>query len=200
MVDRDEMIKKMLQKKMDKSVNKVAELTRENKVVTEVSPNMYKITDPDVSREVAKGEAYINSLPNDVKLSIKYYTGFGYNGINSSLRYKSKEKQNNIKNLDKAILFAPPLEFPITVYRGVTGFDQIRDDDGYSSCSMNKNVSLGFGGGKCFTIKIPIGSRILFVKPISSVPYEDEIIIGRGGTFEQIDGENAIYTAQLNDE
>lgn len=199
MTDRDDLIKQLFKKKTDKSISRVSELIRENRVVDVVTPNLYGITDPDISKEVAKGEKYILGLPDDIKKSIKYYTGSGSSDINRNLRTESKDKQVNIKNMDKAILFAPPLEFPITVYRGVRGFDKIRDDNGYSSCSMNKNVSLNFGGGKCFTIKIPIGSRVLFVKPISLVSGEDEIIIGRGGTFEQIDSENAIYTAQLND-
>ena len=63
----------------------------------------------------------------------------------------------------------------MTVYRGVRCIKELRDDNGFSSCSLKKSVSNLFGFGNVFTITIPSGSRILFVKPISLIPGEDEI-------------------------
>ena len=206
--ERDKRIREMLSRKSEKTVEKMNSVAEKIEIKTAIAPqiiqNSYGISDPDLCPQIAKGEAYIKNLAQDVEAAIKNYTGCGYIGINGGLRrgrtsrgFSPDEFAYMVSRIDIAFRNAPPLDVAMNVYRGVRKIEDLRDDSGFSSCSLAERVSSGFGAGNVFTITIPAGSRVLFVKPISIVPMEDEVLIDRGGMFRELLPEKLIYVSQL---
>ena len=205
--ERDKRIREMMSRKSEKVVEKMNSTLEKIEIKSSLVPerifNSYGILDPNLCPQIAKGEKYIKSLEPGVESAVKKYTGCGYVNINGCLRrsrsrgFSSDEFKYIISRIDIAFKNAPPLEVSMTVYRGVGNIDELRDDSGFSSCSLVKAVSNSFGGGNVFTITIPAGSRVLFVKPISMVPAEDEVLIDRGGIFRELVPGKLIYVSQL---
>ena len=200
--ERDKRIREMMEKKnkakidtMNSIVEKIVSTKNDD---AKLVNNSYGITDPNICPQIAEGEFYIKNLSEDIKSVVINYTGCGSVSINKSLRKKNKEKIGEIMKLDKAFLNAPPLTHPMTVYRGIRGIEELRDDNGFSSCSLHKIVSVCFGGGKVFEILLPIGTRVLFVKPISLFPGEDEVLVDRTGEFRALlDPCKLVYMSHL---
>ena len=206
--DRDKRIREMMSRKSEHIVEKMNKALQKIdltlSLIPHVSSNSYEITDPNLCPQITKGEEYIKNLSLEILNEIQYYTGSGYGSINKILRHGNKGETYSknqlihmISSIDTAFRNAPPLEVAMTVYRGVRNIKDLRDDCGFSSCSLNKSVSCSFGNNNVFTITIPAGSRILFVKPISLVPAEDEVILDRGGMFRNLVPGKLIYTSQL---
>lgn len=204
--ERDKRIREMMLKKREKGVEKMNKVFEKIIVTPQLddisyTSNSYKITDPLICPQITKGEEYIKSLSPDITDAIKKYTGSDYISINGDLRKGLKKDDSYflISCIDKAFRHAPPLDNPITVYRGINSISGLRDDNGFSSCSLNKNTPTGFGGN-VFTITIPAGSRILFIKPISLYQSEDEVLIDRCGMFRKLVIGKLIYVSQLDDD
>jgi hypothetical protein len=203
--ERDKRIREMMSRKSEKVVEKMNSTLEKIEIKSSLVPerifNSYGILDSNLCPQIAKGEKYIKSLEPNVESAIKNYTGCGYVTINGGLRrsrsIRGDEFKYMISRIDIAFRNAPPLEVSMTAYRGVGNIDELRDDSGFSSCSLRKAVSNSFGGGNVFTITIPAGSRVLFVKPISMVPIEDEVLIDRGGMFRELVPGKLIYVSQL---
>lgn len=189
---------------MEAVVEKITAMENENSQLIE---NSYGIQDPNICPQIAEGEQYIKTLPDELTAALVAYTGSGYTDINQSLRGGASRNRgerntntsllNLVPKIDKAFLTAPPLTHPMTVYRGVSGLDKLRDDNGFSSCSLKKDISNGFGGGKVFEILLPIGTRVLFVKPISCVRGEDEVLLDRSGEFREVIPGKLVYMSHL---
>ena len=188
-MNRDERIRMMFGKKDDEMVSKLTtKLVGNNSYHKEVISNTYGITDPNLCPQISEGEKYITSLPKHVQAQIKSYTGAGAFELNRILRTSSHLQEDTRRRadvLDIAFRHCPMLTSPMVVYRGIRGVD-LRDDNGFSSCSLNKKISDGFGGGTSNKITLAIGSKVLFVKPISACPHEDEVIVSRGGSFREL--------------
>ena len=137
---------------------------------------------------------YVKNLAEtypDIRESIGNYTssaGF-FREINTGLRRRVKIEENDAslvrKNLDIAFQGAPPLEKPLTVYRGKSS-DRMRPrDEGFVSTSLLRSRALNFAGPECCVLEItvPPGSKVLPVAFISFASDELEIILNRGGKF-----------------
>ena len=212
--EREKRIRAMMSRKSDKAVEKMNSVVEkitgksmpgeiEIETGSKFIPNSYEITDPTIWPQIAKGEAYIKSLDKGILDSLIHYTGFGYSAINGALRGSRDIDRNPhlIRNIDTAFRRAPRLEAPMTVYRGVRNITELRDDNGFSSCSLKKSMSVVFGGGKCFTITIPTGSRVLFLNPISLFKGENEVLIDRSGSFRALlEVGQLVYVSQLNED
>ena len=206
--ERDKRIREIMSLKNKKIVEKMNSVIEKIDVkacqLPQIIENSYGIKDPDLCPQIAKGEEYVKNLSPDVKKAVISYTGCAYGAINGGLRrerlfagFSSDEFAYMVSRIDIAFKNSPPLEIPMTVYRGVKNIHKLRDDSGFSSCSLQKNVSKCFGGDNIFTITIPVGSRIIFVKPISENPAEDEVLIDRGGMFRELVAGKLIYVSQL---
>ena len=186
--ERLEKIKKIIDTKASKKIKKLNTVIEKITVTTE---NDDKIIN----------KKYIESLPEGILQSIIAYTN--ESSVNRFLRTKGKSSRSEethstmVRNMDIAFRNAPPLTSPITVYRGVRGFDELKDDLGFSSCSLSETISRGFGGGSVFTITVPSGSRVLFVESVSTYPGEQEVILDRCGFFEEIIPQKLTYTSHL---
>ena len=203
--ERDKRIRDMMSRKLGKKIDKMNSVIE--KISMEVNENAvfisntYGITNANLCPQIAEGEKYISSLSPDITKSVRDYTGNSYRSINTSLR-KNKvcETSRDILNIDSAFRTAPPLTYPMIVYRGIKGVDKLRGDDGFSSCSLRSGISMWFGGGKLFEITIPFGTRVLFVKPISLNENEDEVLLDRCGAFREIIPGKLIYMSHLTEE
>ena len=207
--DRDLLIRNLIQKKKkdayEKAFAQTVEINQKILKVQEnpkVVPNAYESVNPATCPDIARGEEYVKSLDPAVQSIIQHYTGSDSSQINNTLRLKMNTKMESthlggsvytaLTLLDKAFAGAPPLESAITVYRGVRNI-ALKDDLGYSSCSLRKQVSDGFGGGDCYTIILPAGSRVLFICPLSRCLNEAEILIDRSGSFKSIGHKKLVY-------
>jgi hypothetical protein len=80
-----------------------------------------------------KQDEYVMSLDDDIKDALIWYTGDEYSGFNRYLRNLRSKKYSDssyeiyLKNIDYAFAHAPPLEVPITVYKGVIGSEVFSD-------------------------------------------------------------------------
>ena len=201
--ERDKRIRAMMSRKteivtekMNSVTEKIIATTNENSKFIE---NSYGVVDPNICPQIADGENYIQNLPKDLQTAIKNYTGSGYGSINRGLRMlKIKECSYYIEKLDMAFKNAPPLTHPMNVYRGVPKLDELRDDNGFSSCSIAKSVSNSFGHGNVFEILLPIGTRVLFVNIISLNRGENEVLIDRSGQFREILPGKLVYMSHLD--
>ena len=215
---RDDLIRKMMERKKKESqikkegaykknaesfysaAAKIVKKQEQPKIIT----NSYGIKDPNLCPDIARGEAYILSLNEEAQKLITNYTGSGYM-INQEMRGKVRKQSDSNsaeywkRILDKAFDEAPPLEAAMTVYRGVGRGVSDLNDLGYASCSLNENVSKRFGGGKCFKIVLPAGSKILFICVISYIKPEMEVLINRVSNFEKFDGEKVVYENGLSE-
>lgn len=215
MTSREFMIKNLVEKKKaEAEKRKKEEYEKQSRLFQEASlkitkrqenpksiPNSYLIKDPNICPDIFRGEEYIKTLNAQTIMVLRDYTGSGSRTINDDLRTRASKSQilDQIKLLDKAFDNAPPLESAITVYRGVGEFVKIRDELGYSSCSLKKEVSIKFGRGSCYTIILPAGCKVLFICPISACPSECEVLVNRSGFFRALDkqGETLIYENEL---
>lgn len=206
MATKESLIKQLIEKKKKEEYEKkssqfydaslkITKAQENPKIIT----NSYSVSDPNTCPDIFRGEEYIKKLSLPTVRAVHDYTGSGYSVINRNLRAKMSVSSDCIKLLDIAFNGAPPLESALTVYRGVRNFVEIRDDLGYSSCSLKESVSTAFGGGSCYTIILPAGCKVLFVCPISCVKSECEVLVNRSGIFRAINdkGNVLVYENSL---
>lgn len=144
-----------------------------------MSESIYKILESQIN--------YVNSLNNNIKSAIEAYTGNEYEDLNYKLRSNlilNPYELKLINLIDSAFEGAPPIDQPITVYRGIKS-KYMPDLSSYVSTTHNIEKTSGFIGKYCclFIILIPPGSQILPIETISSSPSEKEILLPRNGKF-----------------
>ena len=135
---------------------------------------------------------YVSSLPPSIKDSLKEYT-IDSSDINNYYRGKDKrasqETIKHAKNIDIAFEYAPPINFPIQVFRG----QSIKDFDTRAVTSTSSNIYTPIefmsSGRKCcfFSISVSARSKVLPLVSISENPNEFEILLERDGFFECTD-------------
>ena len=123
--------------------------------------------------------------------SLRKYTGTSYNKykkVNQALR-SGKKLPDSIKkivdNIDAIFDMVEPTTREITVYRGVKRDEDVISNGAFISTSYSKTVAASFTNDDCcfMIIKIPVGSKILFVESISNYPEEKEILLSRKGNL-----------------
>ena len=137
---------------------------------------------------------YVKNLKEDVKDSIRSYTDEAiYEEINWSLQNNKKldtELKNIKQDIDAAFDGAPPLEEPLTVYRGLR--EELVGDilKSYISTSLDYRIALDFTqeDDECciYEILIPKGVQVLFIENISMSPNEKEVLLPRCGKINII--------------
>lgn len=156
---------------------------------------------------------YVDSLDTIQQDAIVNYTGEGYRDINKFYRgappppltdEQIAELDYTTAMLESAVMEAPPLAAPVTVYRGMTpvalGLDKFESDDqayqelvgttfkdeGFVSTSFSPDATEGFGGQNAVTLEItaPAGSAGLAVGSISENFTEFEFLMPPGREFE----------------
>jgi hypothetical protein len=176
----------VIAKAPSKPPSKVSHKEHHPKSATYIDTDYNKLLQPQIE--------YIKKSNVKTIQALKFYTGCGYVGINSTL---NNNKQPNpkiaeyINLIDELFKKIPPTTQTFVVYRGIKLNKKIEKDfisKSYVSTSSNKNVSLSFGGyknHKCcfFEITIPKGSRILPVMPLSLHSHEMEILLSRESEF-----------------
>lgn len=142
--------------------------------------------------------------PSDEWRAMKYYTSSGYDTLNPVLRQNKgdlttihdEKALKHIKSLDSAIEKAGRTTADVIVARGVkngarwqhlkTG--DVFVDHGFGSTSVSNSTASSFAGeGKertLLNIRVPKGSRGMFVGHHSSVGHENEFILPRGTHFK----------------
>jgi len=133
---------------------------------------------------------FIQSLPEDVKNSILWYTGGNYYIFNDALRKNGKVPEKYRKyfdDLNSAFRNAPPLDTSITVYKGKKS-ETVFSDKAFVSTSLDYKGTLDFQGSSldnvsCCVLQITVsaGSKVLPILSLSINPHEQEILLDRDG-------------------
>jgi SPP1 gp7 family putative phage head morphogenesis protein len=147
-------------------------------------------------------EEKLRSLPTAQQTALTGYTGASYHGINEYLRTgkpASKSAIRTIQKMDEAFM-KQAAEIPenVVLFRGTrpTAFvewdalknipisdwiGQTLTDKGFISTSIIEKS--GFKRDMNLEIRVPKGTKGIFVKPISKFPDEDEVTLDRGTVF-----------------
>jgi hypothetical protein len=147
-------------------------------------------------------EGYISSLDGDTHSALGSYTDSGYKSINKTLRGAPPppvtdpdsiaSSQRMAARIDTAVRNAPPLEQDVLVFRAVShkAMPKIKtgavvEDKGIVSTSVSSVVAGGFAADMSaepvmMAIRVPKGSRALYVDSISANPGEDEVLLPMG--------------------
>jgi hypothetical protein len=135
---------------------------------------------------------FIKSLPKQVKLSIRDYTGAESDVVNESLRERiplNDYHQNMLNDIDYAFENVPKLTEPLTVYRRIRNFPSGKSFDikkmiSIISASYDKDFVSKFKMECCvLIITLPVGSSVLPIEELSNFPDEKEILLNRKGLY-----------------
>lgn len=164
-----------------------------NKFIIKSILNTFRVTDVDQIYI-----DYVESLPYETISSIADYTHLNYRDINSFLR-KGRlhgtqddewlaEVKKDIQNIDQAFLNAPPLQEPITLYRGQKR--EVSDGKSYTSTTTDISITLvddflDLVNEACclYVITAVPGSKILPIMTISHVEEEEEVLLDKNAKY-----------------
>ncbi len=131
---------------------------------------------------------FIRKLPAKLIESIQWYTGGNFDKFNENLRKGkelSKEEEYHLQNISEIFYIAPPIEKPLTVYKGIDTLN-IYNDKAFISTSLNYNVALRFAERDCCILQITVspGSKVLYLSEISREKDEAEVLLDRNGSLK----------------
>lgn len=137
-------------------------------------------------------EAYANISSYPEAESIQAYTADWYFDINDNLRKGRKsdaETQKMINDLDTALEKSSRMPSDALSYRGVDGLNlrigQTVTDKAFVSTSLNKSKAAEFTtSGTMLEIKVPKGSKAMYLNSLSDYKDEKELLLGRGSSFK----------------
>lgn len=132
--------------------------------------------------------AYIDSLNDELKRSLRFYTSYEYKELNQKVRegiILNKELEIHYNNITDVFDGAPTVKTPITVYRGMTKkYTNQFKNQGFISASFNKDVVKTFyKGSSCclYIITLTPGQYgILPLHNVSEIPDEQEVLLPPG--------------------
>ena len=176
-----------------------------NRYIIRAILNMYRVVDIDRTYVM-----YVESLPYRIIESISDYTHTNFRDVNTFLRkgrlsgspddeWLDKIKKD-IENIDEAFLDAPPLEKPLTLYRGQK--KKISDAKAYSSTTTDLSTILvddflNLRDRCClYVITAVPGSKILPIMNISHVQFEEEVLLDRNAKYIITNIEYKEYTVK----
>ncbi len=147
------------------------------------------------------------NLPFTIKESLNWYTQEYYENVNNYLRYGNagdvdidKLKQV-IKNIDRAFESVPPLQTEMVVYRGQR--DDTFNTKSYTSTTVEPRRTqdfLNFATECCmYRITVNPGSKILPLRNVSSMGYENEILLDRNGIMGGVTISKDLYSFDGNE-
>lgn len=175
--------------RLDRTGKKPAEKKIEEK-------KSYSFANTDELAKHYKAEDLCKAMPKECS-HINDYTGSGYELINTRLREGKIPRQEVIDAIDKMIDQAPRAPKDIVVKRVINGNDLFNklqvggtfEDKAYVSTTADKKNELGLiadDQAHMFHIRVPKGSKSLYVEKISDVAYEKELLLPRGSKFKII--------------
>lgn len=127
--------------------------------------------------------------------SVRNYTFLGYSVINSHLRKGGDGAElRKITDIDKFIEKAPRVPEDMMVIRGIKSkelFDKLTpgvlfEDKAFVSTSADPRAEIATDKGMILEIKVPKGSKGIYVEKISDHAYERELLLPRGSKFKVI--------------
>jgi SPP1 gp7 family putative phage head morphogenesis protein len=129
-------------------------------------------------------------LTREERAVVSEYTGFHYKPMNDALR--AGRTHEYVPALDAAIDKAV-IPHDIQVHRGIRSHPALSDmrmvkpgdvitDAGYQSTSLDRYG--GFGGGILLHIKVPAGSKALWLDDLSANKGEYEVLLARGSQLQ----------------
>lgn len=141
----------------------------------------------------------IDEMTIDERKALSYYTGSGYQEINSQLRKPGElgdaSTEQRIAEIDAVFEKIDGLPEDMVLWRGVNGsaaakyagaqVGHVIRDNGFQSTSVSSSMADGWGE-LILKIKLPKGTKGLYVGPgmdISSHSSEQELILRRGIAF-----------------
>jgi hypothetical protein len=132
---------------------------------------------------------YVDSLPENQKESLKWYTGGDFDIFNQKLRkgeVLSPIYLGHLQNISASFVSSPPLQEPLVVYKGIDT-DNLYSDNAFVSTTTEYDMaSSSFSDKKeCCVIQISVspGSLVLPLRSVSREPEENEVLLDRGGTL-----------------
>lgn len=150
-----------------------------------------------------KQKLYVESLSEELKESLVWYTQSNYRDFNSYLRgdrEPTSDILHHLRNFEKIFNNSPPLETSIDVYRG--SIKEILDGKTYISTTLDLKITKDFLSlaNRCclYHINVSPGSRVLPIKNISDIESEDEVILDRKGLYIATSSSIQIY--EIDDE
>lgn len=131
--------------------------------------------------------------------SLTAYTSSDYMIINQSLRgqgnFVSEEQRyidSKVSGLDKSFKNAPTVPENLVVYRemGSGIIDDLKpgdmfQDKGFVSTTIKS--TLNWGGGTKLEVRVPKGTKGIYVAPISEFKSEKELLLNRGTKFRIVE-------------
>ena len=148
--------------------------------------------------------SFIDRLPPDLNRALELYTTSKYQKINNVLEgieESTDEIRDIVKKLDTVFSMAPQTTTPLTIYRGMK-LDAVKTPrryktesvmmnykgkyEGFISCSLSYDVADNFTKGTCcvLEISVPIGSKLIYLEPLTTANGEYEVLIQRGSVLE----------------
>lgn len=138
---------------------------------------------------------YLGQLSVADKRVIQEYTNKDYRRINIAMRrekFADADMRQRAERLTELIKNAPPLDKDVYVYRGISKSLQSMGvvensefiDKAFVSTSLNNKLDTFNDMNTFMRIKIPAGTRALFVESISKVKGEQELLLGPGSKFK----------------
>lgn len=127
--------------------------------------------------------------------SVRNYTFLGYSVINKHLRKGGDATElHKITDIDKVIEAAPRVPQDMMVIRGIKSkelFDKLTpgvifEDKAFVSTSADPKAEIATDTGMILEIKVPKGSKGIYVEKISDHAYERELLLHRGSKFKVI--------------
>lgn len=138
--------------------------------------------------ELSDQYEYVYYLSPLIKEALRLYTTDFGEILNQRLTSGelSPNDQEIIKLMDQAFEKSPPINDPLTVYRGIHADEYSLPLSGYLSTSLEKERALQFIGKRCCLLRITVssGSQILPLEQLSDNPEEREILLPRFGELE----------------
>jgi hypothetical protein len=147
---------------------------------------------------LAQSEGAFGSMPGDEQDALFDYQGSGYYYINRGLRGNNLDAEDaaKVKLIDSAMSRASISE-SVVVHRGMTGAafgsgnatGKTITDSGYVSTSLNRKVAYGYSsdrGDVQVQIRLPKGSKALYIDTMSENVTEYEMLLPRGSRFRVI--------------
>jgi len=142
--------------------------------------------------------AYVRTLPEHIRDSIRVYTGGAGYTINARLRERpwegiEEQYQQTIEHLDQAFAGVPNIDRPLQLYRSIDKYFAVNyKSQGFVSASLKKSEALSntsdIDSKLCCVLEItvPAGAKVLPVAEISEHPDEQEVLLPRNGTLQFI--------------
>jgi hypothetical protein len=140
-----------------------------------------------MENKLQKQVQFVRSLSIFARETIEWYSGSDFEQFNQKLRKGEKlsiSEKIHLDQMDQIFYAIPPLDKPLTVYKGKHS-QTVYSDKAFISTTLDYNRTADFRGIKCCVLQIFVspGSKVVPFLDVSSYPSEKEILLDRDGTM-----------------